>query len=354
MRVTIRLLSGLEHVSGVLTGFQMLEQCGELTLNVVDARKDPCETRDALLEADVDGKIVLFDTMDGYFYNCPDAVHRHFAEADVIFKRSFSAEKNQQFPEKLRRKLHPLGLNYYVTCSDSPLRNHSSLKNRLVRWAKDGHCSVQDFEAEMKTLPEKPKILFLTRLWDPNEQAVQGHPEFSRQWEEVNESRIELIRTLRKRFPQQFTGGLSDTPYARAHCPELVVPKYRTGKRFYLRRMKQTEICIASTGLHESIGWKLAEYVAAGRAIVSEPLRYEVPGGFASGEHYLEYTTPEECVAQVEALLADPVALQRMAQNNTAYYREWLRPDQQVRHVLEQLNEGGTHAEVTRRPTHWL
>lgn len=337
MNVIIKLLSGMGHVSGVLTGFRMLEQNGELTLNIVDARKDPAEARDTLLEADVDGKIVLFDMMDGYFYNCPEVVQRRFAEADVIFKRSFSVEKNQQFPEGIRKKLRPLGLNYYVTSPGSPLDGNLSWKNRAVRWIKDGNCYVQDFEAEMKTVPAEPKILFMTRLWDPNEQAIQGHPEFSKQWEEVNESRIALNRALRARFPRQFTGGLSDTPYAREHCPELIIPKYMTGKRFYLRRMKQTEICIASTGLHESIGWKLAEYVAAGRAIVSEPLRYEVPGGFASGQNYLEYTTPEECIAQVEALLKAPAALQTMAQNNAAYYREWLRPDQQVRHALEQL-----------------
>lgn len=39
-----------------------------------------------------------------------------------------------------------------------------------------------------------------------------------------------------------------------------------------MRLMKQSRICIATTGLHDSIGWKFAEYVVAGRTIVIEPL----------------------------------------------------------------------------------
>ena len=34
---------------------------------------------------------------------------------------------------------------------------------------------------------------------------------------------------------------------------------YTSGKRAYLHRMQHTEICVASTGLHGSTGWKLAE-----------------------------------------------------------------------------------------------
>ena len=90
----------------------------------------------------------------------------------------------------------------------------------------------------------------------------------------MNADRIELLHRLQSAFPAQFTGGVSDNACARRQCPELIVPDRLTGKRAYLHRMQHTEICVASTGLHGSTGWKLAEYVAAGRAIVTEPLRY--------------------------------------------------------------------------------
>lgn len=118
------------------------------------------------------------------------------------------------------------------------------------------------------------------------------------------------------------------------------MPDMLTGKRAYLHRMQHTEICVASTGLHGSTGWKLAEYVAAGRAIVTEPLRYTLPGGFEEGKNYKTYTSPAQCEEQLRQLLADPAAILAMAQHNADYYQMWLRPEQQVRQALRQLETG--------------
>ena len=187
---------------------------------------------------------------------------------------------------------------------------------------------------------KKPRILFLTRLWDPEEPAVQQYPELQAEWRQVNTDRIELLHRLQSAFPAQFTGGVSDNACARRLCPELILPDKLTGKRAYLHRMQHTEICVASTGLHGSTGWKLGEYVAAGRAIVTEPLRYTLPGGFEEGKNYKTYTSPAECEEQLRQLLADPAAILAMAQHNAAYYQTWLRPEQQVRQALRQLETG--------------
>ena len=40
MKVTVRLLSGADHLSQILTGFQMLSRENKLTLDILDCRKD--------------------------------------------------------------------------------------------------------------------------------------------------------------------------------------------------------------------------------------------------------------------------------------------------------------------------
>ena len=321
MEVTVKLATreGAAHVSGILAGFTLLAKRGELTLRVQDERQGSPLAREALLETEINGCTVVFDLMDGYFYNDPAAVLALFSRADVVFKRSFSAEKNRQFPGGIPAKLRPLGLK---------------------QWALSTRCYPQDFEACLTRVRKKPRILFLTRLWDPDEPAVRQYPELQAEWRQVNADRIELLHRLQSAFPEQFTGGVSDNACARQLCPELIVPDKLTGKRAYLHRMQHTEICVASTGLHGSTGWKLAEYVAAGRAIVTEPLRYTLPGGFEEGKNYKTYTSPAECETQLRQLLADPAAILAMAQHNAAYYQAWLRPEQQVRQALRQLETG--------------
>lgn len=104
--------------------------------------------------------------------------------------------------------------------------------------------------------------------------------------------RIAIVRALGERYPRNFTGGVTDTPLARALCPELIVAEKYTDRARYLRLMRRSDICIGSTGLWDSIGWKTGEYVAAARAVVNERFVYEVPGGFREGVNYLGYARP--------------------------------------------------------------
>lgn len=263
MQVTVKLSSreGAAHISGILAGFTLLAKRGKLTLRVQDVRQGNPLAREALLETEIDGRTVVFDLMDGYFYNDPAAVLALFHRADVVFKRSFSEEKNRQFLGDIPAKLRPLGLNYYVTCPGSPLEAERSAKSRLKQWALSTRCYPQDFEARLTRVRKKPRILFLTRLWDPEEPAVQQYPDLQAEWRQVNADRI-------------------------------------------------------------------------------EPLRYTLPGGFEEGKNYKTYTSPAECEEQLRQLLADPAAILAMAQHNAAYYQAWLRPEQQVRQALRQLETG--------------
>lgn len=76
MQVTVKLATreGAAHISGILAGFTLLAKRGELTLRVLDARQGSPIAREALLETEIDGRTVVFDLMDGYFYNDPAAI----------------------------------------------------------------------------------------------------------------------------------------------------------------------------------------------------------------------------------------------------------------------------------------
>lgn len=111
-------------------------------------------------------------------------------------------------------------------------------------------------------------------------------------------------------------------------------------KSNYIKQLKQHTICIATTGLHGSIGWKLAEYVAFSKAIVTEMLRYKVPGSFDNYKNYLEFTTPEQCVEKVSDLLQNRAARNKMMEHNYSYYNNHLRPDALV---LNTINTALSH-----------
>jgi len=329
--VRLRLVSRSAHTSQVVTGFLMLARRRRIALTIEDAGHRREEyPHPHLVEAFVGGRRIAFDMLDGYNFDVVAAA-AYIRGVDLYFKRSCSTFRNGVFPAEVRAKIRPLGFNYHVTCPENPINpapvEIKSLRKRLIallrpRPAEEGeYFTVEKFEcgAGRRVAAKRLKILFLTRLWEGEQNRA------------INAMRIAIVRALGERYPRNFTGGVTDTPLARALCPELIVAEKYTDRARYLRLMRRSDICIGSTGLWDSIGWKTGEYVAAARAVVNE-----VPGGFREGVNYLGYASAEECVAQVDLLMRCPDAVQRMKEANAAYYREWLRPDALVGQALRQ------------------
>lgn len=324
-------LSLLSHNAQIAAGFRMLRK---QSWNIkICTGSDYPSGNTALVRVTYLGKTIFYDLWDGY--HVPDEMRWALAQADFYFKRSFSPEKNQELFPEYCQKIYPLGFNYHVTCPGTPFAEPmwKAAAKQLLGRVPDRYYTSDKFEGTAVSPTGMPKILFLTRLWDDRE---PGLPEPVRQERiRLNRTRIDIIRALKQRFGDQFTGGLNDTPLSRKLAPDLIVSPALTERKRYLRTLHAHDICIASTGLHESIGWKTGEYVAAAKAIVSEPLCYQVPGEFREGIHYLPFTTTEECLAAVQTLLAEPYKLFAMKKANEIYYSRYLRPDVLVKNTLE-------------------
>jgi hypothetical protein len=158
------------------------------------------------------------------------------------------------------------------------------------------------------------------------------------EFEEVNETRAECIRVLRRAFGPRFLGGLSRSPFALRSYPDVVVPEsFDTSKRGYFRVLEDFPICVATTGLHGSIGWKFGEYVALGKAILSEPLLYRVPGPMAAERNYLEFRTPTECVQRAGEYFDSASSRRETMEANAAYGRDWVLPEALVWRAMESI-----------------
>ena len=73
--------------------------------------------------------------------------------------------------------------------------------------------------------------------------------------------------------------------------------------------------------------------MAAGRAVVMEKPYYEIP--FAEkNKNYLEYTTLEECMNNIEQLLQNDRARHVIEENNREFYLKYLRPDKLIEDTM--------------------
>lgn len=282
--------------------------------------------------AEYRGKRIAYDLLDGY--NDLDTMHLALNRCDFYFKRSYDGERNKRLFAEDQDRIFPLGFNYHVTHRKNPI-NEPAVKRYLKPLqgrAPDIYFTPEVFEGKAEYKEGKPVILFLARLWE-EEPALSAEVNAERRL--INESRIRIIRTLRQRYGDAFVGGLNDLPIARELAPDLIVPANYTERRKYLKLLHSCDICIGTMGLHESIGWKTAEYVAAAKAIVNEHFHYTVTGDFAEGKNYLAFATAEECIDAVQKMVDSPDKLYAMKKANEEYYQKYLKPEVLVKNSLE-------------------
>jgi len=181
----------------------------------------------------------------------------------------------------------------------------------------------------------EPRALFMTRAFDvgnaPDRSAEKVAERIA-----LNDERAAIIRSLRSALGSRFYGGFTHTPHAVRNYPDALIPDPARGsKGGYIRTLRAYPVCVATTGIHGSIGWKFAEYVAFAKAVVSEPLNYVVPGDLAPGRHYLEFHGVDGCVQAVLRAMEDATLRAQLMANNASYYQSYLRPDRLVWNTIE-------------------
>lgn len=340
-KIVIKILSKEPHLSQALTGFRML--FGGRFCRIEDHSENPMYPyHTAMLDVEYRGKRIIYDMLDGY--QSSEAIRYYLEQCDFYFKRSYSEEKNESFELPCLQKMYPYGFNYHVSCRNHPL-DKSYIKECLKAFLrlpndqynnKSTYYNSKMFEEEPQYKTYGIKVLFLTRLWEPKRIYSD---KVNEERELINQTRIDILRELRETSGINFVGGLSESEYEKKMAPDLIMPNDLTYRKNYIRELHSSDICIGSMGLHESVGWKTGEYIAAAKAIVNEKFHYQVPGNFMPGKNYMEYYTVEECIKAVEDLSADPDKLYEMKRQNRIYYNMYLRPDMLIKNTLQIIDK---------------
>lgn len=354
------------HIAQTVFGFLMLARDGVVDLSFSFETDEALPPSSWLVE--IDGRRVCCDTADANL-NLPAEVDTLLEKNfDFIFKRSLDPAIAREVKHKDRYL--PLGLFFRFF---PPRCNITAVfgAQRSMFWRRfalilrtltnrNGIKSLVPYVSDVDrdwTVSSAPNpdidILFSTRLWNdcktnPNRgrQAFpMGHGACftdAPDWKERTEERIAFLREFREHFKgRNIVCGVSDSPLARELCPDLVLPHRVTDRANYRKMIGRSKVGVTTTGLWGSTGGKFTEFVSAGKAIVSNPLRHVVPGEFAEGKNYLVFTDREELFERCERLLTRPEEARLMGLRNAWYYRHYVRPDVMVLNMIRTvLGEG--------------
>lgn len=349
-RCVVEYGSNVQHFQQLFAGIRRLER-----LNILRARWRYRDLPEGFFILRLsDGASIGFDTSDS-----ARVCQAQYSECDAYFKRSL-----EQTTASCLRKLHPLGLNYLVyddrvdlahvrriiRCSGSAADRLRSLGvalaiDSVLPFARleQERLAVMSAPPRMSAASDSVRVLFSARLWDPKEVQSKAAKEDR---ENINAERIELVRRLRVEFGEAYVGGIVEDSFSVTAARDVLVPRNFHRKQSYLRTLRASDIAVATTGLHGSIGWKFGEYVAFSKAIVTEPLKYLVPGPFSKGVNYLAYESVDDCVEKVKSLAADRASRYAMSEANARYYFDYLIPERMLLRAILLGNEDYRRAAV--------
>lgn len=319
------------HSWSVLCGLSMLANDGSISLDVRDLGYDDepytlmLEVKDHQRHSPVQVSLAVGDAGR-------DSFTRRESLADIVFRRSSSIGDNSR----------PLGMLLGVESGKEPIsryllstfsrairrRSMSGARRTVSALARGRFPTVEEYELNSASRGTGG-VFFQPRAWDP----AEGDPNDR---EMINEYRAELIRALRSEFGPGFTGGFVASEFARARYPELLFTG-SSERSDYLARIRQSDIGIASIGLHRSTPFKIPEYLAAGRAVLSEPLYFQVgpdPDG-AIGS----FTSVSDCVEQVSTLLSNRDQLIQRQEAALVYWRDHVRPDRIMARMIRTVQQ---------------
>lgn len=154
---------------------------------------------------------------------------------------------------------------------------------------------------------------------------------------ETNPPRQALVLAARERPGIVFEGGLVGDP-----DPTTAAPRSFTIEE-YLERTRRSMLVFNTPAVHRCLGWKLGEFLALGKAIVSLPISREMPEDLVHGEHvHLVDGSAESVGEAIDRLHTDLRYRRTLEHNARQYFDRWLRPEVVIRRLVEIASEAAS------------
>jgi hypothetical protein len=155
---------------------------------------------------------------------------------------------------------------------------------------------------------------------------------------------IEGTNLLRKSFVEacvsnkniSFEGGFFTSP---KH------PQYEEFKEFaytkriktseYIKKTKKSLFVFNTPAVHECHGWKLGEYLAMGKAIISSPITNSLPKNMVHGKNIHFISNPSEIKDAISLIAENHSYCNSLEKGAQDYYNNYSSPKAAIEHILK-------------------
>lgn len=154
----------------------------------------------------------------------------------------------------------------------------------------------------------------------------------------LNDIRANFIRACQKVEKINFEGGFAPRKNNDIPGYEHLTLKSRVTNAEFLEKTYDSLFVFNAPSVGGCNGWRLAEYLIMGKAILSTPLVRLMPGNFVTNQQFLLTDgTEEDMQRQINYLVSNPQLLSDLQKNAKKYYLEELSPGKVIERIEKRL-----------------
>lgn len=260
------------------------------------------------------------------------------------------AKINLRHEDLKRDKVLPIGPSFGISIWNPVQTMFHSIYNRM-RWCKGYRepwkSYIKDYaylfvrrakypKYNIECVEDRDYIYTLNTLWYDDETYCS-----------TNRLRGVFARACKELFTT-FQGGFFYIPNVESEFPkyreyledykDMLINK-RVSMSEYMNCIEKSSFVFNTPSVCGCHGWKMAEYLAMGKAMISTHINNVMPGEFLAGEHYIEANTDEEIRNSVKLLKDNPQIISKLKKNSVQYFNDYLAPEAVVGRIIDKLYE---------------
>jgi len=261
--------------------------------------------------------------------------------SDVYAKVNFNQFDSEYdaIEMELQNKIIPIGTNFGIRIWNT----YDTIKFLFLNYFKSWRYLPVNFRSFLSGYNwqlKREKIDFYQSAYSQSAFVFHASSFYVNQdnGDAVNNLRAMFIRSCKANKACVFKGGLlsqSNKPTNQQYSDVFTDQYYPADQ--YLQNIKKSAFVFNSPAAWACHGWKLREYLAMGKAIISTQFVNQMPEDFVHGENIFFVNNENEMRDAVNLLLSDNKLRTKLEDGAKEYYNKWLKPDVCIKRIIDNL-----------------
>lgn len=182
---------------------------------------------------------------------------------------------------------------------------------------------------EQHTPNQRQFVFLISTLWE-HKNCIEG----------TNLLRKKFIESCKSNQQIEFEGGFFANPlHPQYEEFKEIIFSSRYSIESYIEKTKLSSFVFNTPAVHNCHGWKLGEFLAMGKAIISTPLSNELPEKLIHGKNIHFVTNDIELSEAIRLLTTNDDYRHHLENGAKIYYAKYIEPQSVIKFILRKLNK---------------